>query len=232
MQERIEAQLESADSLPNILISLEPENHQGVAGITAGYLSGKYYLPAIVGKTGPDRTTASCRSIPEFDMVAALEANRDLLDHFGGHTLAAGFTIDNQNIPEFETRLQSLAKDLLSDLVLSPALDIDALVTLTDLNLNLHKELLKLEPTGEGNPQPIFALQDVFAQNADQVGASGDHLKLIISDGTDTMPAIGFGLGSLASTMPDRFDVAFHFNENEYRGMKEFQLQILDLKPH
>ena len=231
MQERIESQLESVDSLPNLLISLDPQNHQGIAGITAGYLTSKYYLPAIVGKAGQDSTTASCRSIPEFDMVSALEANQDLLSHFGGHKLAAGFTIDNQKVPEFQARLLALAEDLLSDLVLSPQLKIDALVTLSDLDQNLHKELNKLEPTGEGNPLPIFAVQDVFAQEVKQVGASGDHLKLRISDGAKTMPAIGFGLGSLAGAIPDRFSVAFHFSENEFRGKKEYQLQILDLKP-
>lgn len=231
MQDRIEAHLKPADSHPNILISLDPENHQGIAGITAGYLTGKYYLPSVVGKVGPDKTTASCRSIPEFDMVSALDANRDLLSHFGGHKLAAGFTIANQNVPELKKRLHASADLCLSDLDLSPSLAIDALVTLPDLGHNLFKELAKLEPTGERNPRPIFALQDVFASKVDQVGASKDHLKLIISDGKVTIPAIGFGLGSLANAIPDRFRVAFHFNENEYGGKKEYQLQILDLQP-
>lgn len=230
MQQRIESQFDALSSLPKILLSLDPEHDQGVAGITAGFLSRKYYLPAIVGKMGPDSTTASCRSIPEFDIIAALEANQSLFTQFGGHKLAAGFTIANERIPQLESRLASQAEASLSGLDLCPSLEIDATVDLSELGHGLYKELLKLEPTGEGNPTPIFALSGVRAKNISRVGAGKEHLKLTISDGKSSLPAIGFGLGELAETIPDRFSIACHFNENEFRGKKEFQLQILDLQ--
>jgi len=231
MQERIESQFASRDPLPPILISLEPENHLGVAGITAGHLTSKYYLPAIVGAIGSDSTTASCRSIPEFNIVSALERNKDLLTHFGGHKLAAGFTLKNHNIPLFLEKMAALAESELSSFSLRPSLKIDAIVSLSDLDRSLYRELVKLEPTGEGNPAPVFAVLGVRAKNVSKVGKHGEHLKLIVSDGTNSMPGIAFGLGSLSNAMPSKFNLAFNFTENEYRGRKEFQLQILDLQP-
>jgi single-stranded-DNA-specific exonuclease len=232
MEERIETQFAHKDPLPPILISLEPENDLGVAGITAGYLTNKYYLPSIVGAINQETTTASCRSIPEFDIISALERNKDLFTHFGGHKLAAGFTIDNQNIPLFLQRMVGLAESELSGHDLRPSIDIDAIVTLSELDQSLHSELKKLEPTGEGNPTPVFAARDVTAQNVSTVGNSGEHLKLIVSDGTNAMPAIAFGLGAISNSMPGKFNLAFYFSENEYRGRKEFQLQVLDLQPN
>ena len=231
MQEHIEAQFTSQDLLPPILISLDPENNLGVAGITAGYLKSKYYLPAIVGAIGQESTTASCRSIPEFDIISALERNKDLFTHFGGHKLAAGFTIDNQNIPLFRQQMVALAESELSSLDLRPSLNVDAVVTLSELDQSLHSELVKLEPTGEGNPTPIFVVRDVSAKQISKVGKLGEHLKLTVSDGTIAMPAIAFGFGEMSNSMPCKFNLAFHFSENEYRGRKEFQLQVLDIQP-
>lgn len=230
MQERIETRLTSQHPLPPILISLEPDNDLGVAGITAGHLTGKYYLPSIVGAQGPDTTTASCRSIPEFDILSALDRNKELFIQFGGHKLAAGFTLENQNIPLFCQQIMAFAESELTTLDLHPSLEIDAVVTLSDLDQTLHEELKKLEPTGEGNPTPVFAVQNVTAKKVSQVGKGGDHLKFTVSDGTSELPAIAFGLGSLAKSMPKSFHLAFNFSENEFRGRKELQLQVLDLK--
>ena len=92
MQTRIESQFAAQEKLPPVLISLDPENDPGVAGIAAGHLTRKYYLPSIVGTVTEDATTASCRSIPEFDIIASLNEISDLFTHYGGHKLAAGFT--------------------------------------------------------------------------------------------------------------------------------------------
>ena len=81
------------------------------------------------------------------------------------------------------------------------------------------------------NPTPVFAVRNVMAKNVSTVGKHGEHLKLIISDGATDIPAIAFGLGPMSNSMPSKFDLAFNFSENEYRGRKEFQLQVLDLQP-
>lgn len=231
MQERLDSLFSSQESLPPILISFDPENVLGVAGITAGHLTRKYYLPTIIGTVGERTTTASCRSIPEFDIISALNDNSDLFIRFGGHKLAAGFTVENDHLAEVCERMTALAENKFSKLDLRPQLEIDAVVSLSDLQTDLHRELQKLEPTGEGNPTPVFVVREISTKQLSRVGKKGDHLKFIIDDGEKTMPAIAFGLGRLADAISGKIDVAFNFTENEYRGKKEYQLQVLDIKP-
>lgn len=229
LQERVDSQFADLDPLPPILIALADDIDLGVAGIAAGYLSRKYYLPAIVGQIGQDTTTASCRSIPEFNIVSALESAQDLFTQYGGHKMAAGFTTANENLDLLQQRLQEQARDSFSTASLTPELAIDATVSLADLNHSLYKELSKLEPTGEGNPLPTFACRGLRAKKISTVGAAGEHLKIILSDGNYSMNAIGFGFGHLAADLSGKFDLAFHFTENQYRGKTEFQLQVIDL---
>lgn len=230
MLDRLQAEIVSLDSLPPLLISLEPDNHLGVAGIAAGALTHKYYLPSIVGSIGEEFTTASCRSIDEFDIISALNQNKDLFVHYGGHKLAAGFTIENKKIPLLRERLLTQAEATLSSIDLQPTLYIDAVVTLADCDHSLNREFRKLEPTGEGNPTPLIVVKNVSAKNQSQVGKNNDHLKLLINDGTNVMPAIAFGMGDLKGNLPENFTLAGHFSENEFRGKKEFQFRIIDLE--
>jgi single-stranded-DNA-specific exonuclease len=231
MLERIESILTSQERLPSILFSISKENEPGVAGIVAGALTSKYYLPSIVGAIIGDQTIASCRSIPEFDIVSALSKNKDLFTQFGGHKLAAGFTIENNNLAELQERMLTLADSELSGLDLSPTLEIDSVVTISELDQDLYQELMKLEPTGEGNPAPLFAIRNVTANQERRVGSGNEHLKLIINDGSGSMPAIGFGFGEFLNNLPDNFTLAGYFSENEFRGTREFQIRIADLAP-
>lgn len=230
LQDQLEAVFAGKDKLPFILISLEADHFFGVAGIAAGSLAHKYYLPTVVGSVGQEITKASCRSIPEFDIISALNKNKELFNQFGGHKLAAGFTIENKNIPVLRQRLLDLAEQDLAHLDLQPSLAIDAVVTLSECGEPFHRELMKLEPTGEGNPAPLLAVRDVFAQQKSRVGKNNEHLKLIISDGTNEMAAIAFGFGDSMSSLPEKFNLAGHFTENEFRGTKEYQFRIIDLE--
>ena len=92
---KIEKIILKQSTIPSILMVFEPDIPIGLAGIAAGHISRKYNLPAIVGQTGADNTTASCRSIPDFNIIRALDSSQDLFIHYGGHALAAGFTIKN-----------------------------------------------------------------------------------------------------------------------------------------
>jgi len=229
LQAFIDLKFENLDSLPPILIALDDKVDLGVAGIAAGHLTRKYYLPAIVGRTDKTTTTASCRSIPEFDMISALEDISDIFDQFGGHKLAAGFTLDNDNLSAFQDAITELAGSQLNPAELQPVLDVDAVVSFVDLDRRLFKEISKLEPTGEKNPQPVFVSKGLKVEKSTAVGSSKDHLKLTLKDGSYLFNAIGFGFGELLPNLPDKVDIAFHFTENNYRGRKEYQLQIIDL---
>jgi len=140
------------ESLPFVLIALDPNFHLGVVGIAAGALAKKYHIPSIVGNMGPEFTTASCRSIPEFNLISALDQCKDLFVRYGGHSQAAGFTIANENLPEMQKRLTSLAEEQLENIDLRSSISIDAIVSLDQLNAGFYSELEKLEPTGSQNP--------------------------------------------------------------------------------
>lgn len=219
------------DPLPYILIAIDPEFHLGVAGIAAGSLTRKYYLPSIVGNIGPELTTASCRSIPEFNIISALDQCKDLLLRYGGHSLAAGFTISNDNITDLTKRLIDLAEKQLAGLDIQPSISIDAVVSLDQLNSELYSELNKLEPTGCQNQEAIFLTKNLSASQIKVIGQDKTHLKMKVSDGNYSLDSIGFGLGYLAELIPPRFDAVYKFDLNEFRGIKTFQLKILDFKP-
>ena len=219
------------DPLPFILIAIDPDFHLGVAGIAAGSLTRKYYLPSIVGNTGPEFTTASCRSIPEFNIVSALDQSKDLLLRYGGHSLAAGFTIPNDNLINLTKRLRDLAEKQLAYLDIHPSISIDAEVSLDQLNSELYSELDKLEPTGCQNQEAIFLTENLTASQIKAIGQDKMHLKMKVSDGSYPLDAIGFGLGHIAELMPSRFDAVYKFDLNEFRGNKTFQLKLLDIKP-
>ncbi len=218
------------DQLPSILIALDPDFHLGVAGIAAGSLTRKYYLPSIVGNIGPELTTASCRSIPEFNIISALDQCKDLLLRYGGHSLAAGFTISNDNLADFNKRMMILAEKQLTGLEIQPSISVDAEVSLDQLNTELYSELEKLEPTGFQNPESIFLTKNLSAFKTKAIGQDKTHLKMMVTDGDYFLDAIGFGLGHLAESVPPRFNVVYKFDLNEFRGNKTFQLKILDLK--
>ncbi len=218
------------ESLPFVLIALDPNFHLGVVGIAAGALAKKYHIPSIVGNMGPEFTTASCRSIPEFNLISALDQCKDLFVRYGGHSQAAGFTIANENLPELQKRLTSLAEEQLENIDLRSSISIDAIVSLDQLNAGFYSELEKLEPTGSHNPAPTFLSTKLNASQVQVVGQDGAHLKMKITDGRYTLDAIGFGLGFLSDFIPPQFDAVYKFNLNEFRGNITYQMLISDLK--
>lgn len=215
---------------PYLLFAAHATFNAGVVGLAAARLTEQYYRPAIVAHQDADHTRASCRSIAEFHITAALDQCRDLLIRHGGHAAAAGFTVANENLPALVARLQQIAADRLSGEDLRPIIYADAEVNLADLNMELLKELDYLQPTGYGNPDPVFVARGVKVVNARPVGRDGSHLKLTLGDGKKVIDAIAFKFGSWHPNMPPRVDVAFTFERNEYQGYVSLQLNVRDLK--
>ncbi len=230
LQNRINSEILKLVPTPSIIMSFEKNNHLGVAGIAAGYLARKYYSPVIVGHMGSELTIASCRSIPEFNIISALDQCKDLFIRHGGHKMAAGFTIQNQKLTKLKRRLLSITKDHLSGLDLHPKLDIDAEISLDSIDNSLYKELEKLEPAGSHNKQALFLTRNLTVKNKSIVGKNSDHLKLTVSDGDYNFDAIGFGLGHISDIMAEKFDLVYVLTINNYQGKNSFQLQIQDLR--
>jgi len=231
LQSRIEKSLDPSDLERRIIFSFSEVNHLGVAGIAAGYMTGSFYLPTVVGRIGKEFTTASCRSIEEFNIINALDSCRELLVRYGGHALAAGFTIKNDKLPQLQACLTDQAKSQLSGLDLRPTLSIDAVIDLDQITNKLIDELKKLEPTGSFNSQPIFLTRKLRCLKKSLVGKNSDHLRLSVSNGKLNFNCIGFGLKEHFNSVDQPFDMVFNLSENHYRGNTEIQFQIADIKP-
>jgi single-stranded-DNA-specific exonuclease len=230
IQEKAE-ELTQVDARENcLLFAHDTEFNPGVVGLAASRLVERYYRPAVVGFRGEEFTRASCRSIPEFHITRALEQCADLLVQFGGHAAAAGFTVTNQNLERLNDRLTALAEEQLGGVELHPALELDAEVALIDLKPGLIEELARLEPTGMKNPSPLFATKNVQVRSARTVGRDDTHLKLTLTDGRITFDAIAFRQGHWADHMPERIDIAYAFEVNEFNGRSTLQLNIKDIK--
>lgn len=213
-----------------ILFAFHPDFHQGVVGLTASNLVEQYYRPAIVGEQKNGFTTASCRSITEFNIIEALDQCKDLLEQHGGHAMAAGFTISNTNIRAFKDRMTQIARQRFKEEKPHPTLHADMVIQLSDLNSELLEYLGWLEPTGYGNRQAKFVCYGVKVKHSRQVGKNGNHLKLKVTDGQYTFDAIAFRQGNWQDKLPPEINLLFTFEENEFRGRRTLQLNVSDIK--
>ena len=206
--------------------------HQGVVGIVASRLSEEYGKPTFLICMTGENGKASSRSYGGFNLFAALNEMSDLLVGYGGHELAAGFTIRREHIDEFRRRICSRVSDFCTSGQSSDALQIDCEPRGKDLTLENVAALEELEPCGTGCPKPLFCLSEVTVLQLSTVGG-GKHLRLRLGtrDGAQ-LQAIWFCCGSQAKKLRvgDRVDVAFHLQVNEFRGIRSVQLSLVDLK--
>jgi len=214
-----------------LIFAVDPDFNPGVVGLAASRLSDMYYRPAIVASKGDDTTRGSCRSIPEFHITEALEKCADLLVRYGGHAAAAGFTVENSKLPELKQRLTSIAEKQLKGKDLQPSVSADIKVALSELNSKLLEQLAWFEPTGYGNPEPVFVSEGVRVSSSRAVGSDGKHLKLTVTDGYSHFDAIAFRMGDLQPTLPTKIDMIYTFELNEFNGRKILQLNVRDIRP-
>ncbi len=218
-----------------ILIAADTSFVSGVVGLVASRLAEKHYRPAIVMERGEEESRGSCRSIDKFHITEALDEVADLLVRHGGHAQAAGFTVRNENLPEFLSRITAIAERKLRDMDLVPTLTIDAEIELDDVDWALLEHLQQLEPTGAANPQPIFLSRGVEVVHHRGVGQDGAHLQLTLSADSATgyreIGAIAFRQGEWASRLPQTIDLVYSIGVNEWRGNKNLQLMVQDLRP-
>jgi single-stranded-DNA-specific exonuclease len=214
-----------------LIVAIDPGYNPGVVGLAASRLTEKYYRPSIVGNKESSHTRASCRSIKEFHITNALDKCSDILEHYGGHAAAAGFTIRNENIDELVDRLNLIAYEQLAGLELIPTLKVDIDIDLPSLDPKIVGYLNWLQPTGYGNPEPLFLSRNLKVVTSRTVGRDNTHLKFAVTDGWITYDAIAFRQGAWHQNMPKYVDIVYSFEINEFRGQKNLQLNVKDIKP-
>ena len=213
-------------------IILGSENwHHGVIGIVSSKITEKYFKPSILLSLEENGIAkGSGRSIPGFDLHEALMKCEDLLDKFGGHSMAVGLTLKQENLSEFYKRFEDFAKESKIEEIV-PIINVDAKIELSDINKKVIEDLKQLEPFGEANKMPIFALKNVKIDSIRSL-SDGKHLKLTLREKNQVISAIGFNIGNLVNEykIGDRIDIAGTLEINTYNGMENLQINIKDVK--
>ena len=229
--------LDMIDKLPDsersALVLSSDTWHQGVVGIVASRLSEQFSCPSFMIRLNGSVGKGSCRSWGGFNLFSALEECSDLLLGFGGHELAAGFTIEGENIPAFREKMNEIARDYRGGAQPISSLEIDAVLTQPSrVTLEEVEALDLLEPYGAGNSRPVFCLQGATLDRMQSVGQNR-HLKLRLSKGNVHLDGIFFSTSAEACgvTAGSRVDAAFYLQINEFRGRRSVQMQMVDIRP-
>ena len=214
-----------------VILLADEHWHQGVVGIVASRLTEKYSCPVFMVCLDQGMGKGSCRSWGGVNLFHLLTQCQDLLEGFGGHAMAAGFTVREENIPALECRLRQLVLEEQAGEELPSLLDIDAAVLPQELTVEAVEALDALEPCGAGNPRPVLVLTGAHVISAAQVGR-GRHLKLRLEGRGVPLDAIFFSVdgSELGLTSGCRVDVAFYPQINDFRGVRSVQLQVVDLR--
>ncbi len=226
--ELAEELLEEEGDAPLIMLGHE-DLPAGIVGLIASRLVDARNRPAVVYQRGDSESRASCRSIADFHITDALRANPELFVRFGGHRAAAGFTAENDKLPEIKQRLIAIAAEQLADIDLTPALEIDAEFPLASLRGDEIRWLSRLAPHGIGNPQPSFLSRNVVVAERAQVGVDNAHLRLKLRDGAVVWPAIAFRQDGDGIDEGSRVDLVYTIGADRYLS-DGLQLRVLDVR--
>ena len=226
---RIVEGLESFDERRAIVI-FNPDWHRGVIGIVASRLTEVYHRPAVVITCTGDLATGSARSVTGFDVYKAMESCRDLLDNFGGHTYAAGFSLKVENIEAFAKRFEDFVSDNILPEQTAPVIEIDADIEFQQITRRFFNDLKKFAPHGPENTKPIFCTHNVCDYGTSKVvGRRQEHIKLELVDNKSNtiLNGIAFGQSRQAKYIKSKqsFDICYTLEDNAYKH-GEVQLQI------
>ncbi len=216
----------------NVLVVGGEGWHRGVIGIAASKLVDAYHKPAIVLSIDGDVAHGSCRSIPDFDMLGALERCADLFVKFGGHRQAAGLTMEAARVPEFRQRINSWADEVLEPDQLRPRLRIDAPLALNGITHDLVRGLDSLGPFGMGNPRPVFHASPVEIVDGPRT-LKERHLKMTFSQQGRRFRAIAWRAAERAEFLEKHrtgVNLAFSLDRNEYQGETYLELNVCDFR--
>ena len=226
---RIVEGLESFDERRASVI-FNPDWHRGVIGIVASRLTEVYHRPAVVITCTGDMATGSARSVTGFDVYKAMESCRDLLDNFGGHTYAAGFSLKVENIEAFAKRFEDFVTDNILPEQTAPVIEIDAELEFQQITRRFFNDLKKFAPHGPENSKPIFCTRNVCDYGTSKVvGRRQEHIKLELVDNKSNtiLNGIAFGQSRQAKYIKSKqsFDICYTLEDNAYKH-GEVQLQI------
>ncbi len=217
---------------PEAIVLADESWHQGVVGIVASRIAEEFACPAFLICLDGEHGKASSRSHGGFNLFASLTALAPLLESYGGHELAAGFTITRSNIPEFRRQICQLAAAFYSDDTPRTSLDVDCAISPELLTIPNIDSLAVLEPCGNSCPKPLLMMKNLTIERITMVGG-GRHMRLRLRSGRFGLNAIYFSANPAAVSIQtgDVVDIAFTPQVNEFRGERSVQMNVQDIRP-
>lgn len=228
---------EAITKIPNLedkkIIILQNESwHEGIVGLIASRVKEKYYRPSIAISLQNGIAKGSARSISGFNIIEALREVEDLLLHVGGHTMAAGFSLEISKITIFQERLEKIAFEKISPDLLENSLSIDSELNFSEINWDTLKIIEKFRPFGVGNYEPVFLIKNLKLKKALLIGKQKKHLKLLVSseDSSPSFEVLAFGQGHLFSEFAtgSRIDLACTLQKETWNGNSKISLKMKD----
>jgi single-stranded-DNA-specific exonuclease len=217
-------------------VLFNPSWKKGVIGIVASRLIETYYRPTVILTESNGFATGSARSVQGYDLYQAIEACSDLLESFGGHMFAAGLTLKKENIKPFMERFEQFVNSTITEEQLVPRVFVDSELSFTEINEEFYSFLNKFQPFGPENMSPVFVSRNIYDSGTGRmVGSSGEHLKLDLcheSTGQKIFPAIAFSQAEYFEHIKagKPIDICYSIEMNEFRGNRNLQLNIRDIK--
>ena len=229
--EQARSKMDGLAEIPPLIFDADPSYGEGLLGPAAAKLTEQWNRPAVLVSLQDEIGRGSARSVPGFHITDALEACSALLDRFGGHAAAAGFSVRAERIDELRARLEQLAGEGLEAPGAPPPLEIDALVGPLDVNRRLIEFLDRLEPLGSGFPPPLLGCLGMTVVATRPVGRDKSHLKLVLRHKDRTVDAIAFRGGSQAPERGSRIDLAFYAEREMYMGLEGVRWNVQGIRP-
>lgn len=225
-----EAKAQKVNLEEPLLAFFDPTWSSGLTGLVAGRLSRDFCRPVFVMTEVDGSIVGSGRSIPEFNIIEALQSNEEMLIKYGGHPQACGFSIALDNRVKFVETIKKIAVAQLKDVQFKPRLDIELTIDFEEISWELVDLLEKFHPYGQSNPEPLFMSTGLSITSIRQVGSDNQHLKLEVAKGNKRKGAIAFGLGNMNLELGDKIDIVYNLSINQWNGNREIQLIIKDIK--
>lgn len=210
--------------------------HKGIIGIVASRLTELYYKPSVVLTLSDGMATGSARSVQGFDIYAAVNSARHLLENFGGHTYAVGLTLKEENIIEFAKIFEDYVAANIKPDQLEPQLNIDAEIPFSEITPEFIAQLKKFNPYGPGNQKPVFMTRNVFDFGTSKlVGHNLEHIKLELEDNSTSrvINAIAFNMAQYFEHIHAHkpIDICYTLEPNKHNSQESVQLMIRDIRP-
>ena len=220
------------DRVPEVIVLAEESWHQGVVGIVASRIAEEYCCPTFLICLDGEHGKASSRSYGGFNLFSGLTKLSHLLESYGGHELAAGFTITRSNIPAFRQEMGRLAQAYYKEGDARTVLEADCVVKPELLTVANVESLSVLEPCGNGCAKPVMVTESVWIDRIQQVGG-GRHMRLRLKNGRHSLQAIWFSTNAKSASVAEgeEVDVAYIPQVNEFRGERSVQLNLVDIRP-